>query len=311
MSHTWLVVGLSLSLALFEWGALAQSSMTRVTLKSGQVLEGTVLEDLSGGGVRLILVTGETRDIAGGEIVSIARPGQEPIAVVQPAAAEPAVAPAPPAPAGGTRGGPGESCRARSDCREGLGCFHDVCATGETANERPPSVGLGSDDAADEVEPKPRGDGIDGLYGGGFAGGAVAPAFPGVAGVGGATGFFGWRSGVFDLRVAFGGFGASFPNGTLGFAAIRPEVLFFVAGPYGFGFGLGPCVGYYEDSWVGGGLLYGGFTTATPVALRFDAGSAFIEPSLSAGAIFGSIEQADGDLLARPAVLLGLAVYSK
>jgi hypothetical protein len=150
----------------------------------------------------------------------------------------------------------------------------------------------------------------DGWYGGGLVGGAIAPSFPGVAGVGGATAFLGTRSGVFDLRLSLGGFGAAFDAGTLGFVAFRAETLFWVADAYGLGVGAGPCVGYYEDDFVGGGVLGGALVSATPVAVRFEAGSALLELSLAGGAIVGSVGPVDG-VFARPYLLIGFAAYSQ
>ncbi len=302
-----------LALALTAARAEAQTSFTKVTLKDGRVFEGTLLHELPGGGVKLILLSGEVRELAGDTISAILRPGAKPTAAppAEPPAPPLAAAPPPTTEQPAVRGEAGESCQARAHCAEGLGCFQHVCRPLADATPPPttdPLVGIPQPSLTHAAH-RPRDD-HDGLYGGGLVGGAVGPAFPGVAGVGGATGFLGWRRGMFDLRVGVGGFGAAFPNGALGFAAIRPEVFFFVAGPYGFGFSMGPCVGYYEDNWLGGGALYGGFATATPIALRFEAGSAFLEPSLSAGAIFGSIEQS-ADLIARPAVLLAFAIYSQ
>ncbi|NUO48776.1 MAG: hypothetical protein HOV80_07965 [Polyangiaceae bacterium] len=325
----WVVGALLVALVGSSTSATAQSSLTKVELKSGETLEGTLLDDLPNGGVKLILLDGRTREIAGSEVASITRPG----ALPSQGSADPGAAPTDTHPHDLQLGEAGESCRARSDCADGLkclehvcrdafegarcesrrdcgttlGCFRNVCSTAEKASESA-AASFRSDE--DEVVPvsRPRDD-IDGWYGGALAGGAVAPAFPGVAGVGGGTGFFGWRSGMFDLRVGFGGFGAAFPYGSMGVATARPELFLFVAGPYGFGVGMGPCVGYYEDRFIDG-VISGGLATATPVALRFEVGSAFLEPSLSAGAIFGTVEQRT-EVLARPFALLGFAAYSR
>ncbi len=328
-------LGLLAVLIVSSRSATAQSSLTKVELKSGEKLEGTLLEELPGGGVKLILLDGRTREVAGSDVASIARPTT---ATPSDKPADPAAAttgPPAPEPQAAQLGEAGESCRARSDCAGGLkcvdnvcrdafegaacgsrrdcgerlGCFRNVCTTAERATESA-AASFRSDDIDDEDVPdRPARDDIDGFYGGALAGGAVAPAFPGVAGVGGGTGFFGWRRGIFDLRVGFGGFGAAFPNGSMGIATVRPEILLFVAGPYGFGIGIGPCVGYYDDGWLEG-VISGGLATATPVALRFKAGSAFLEPSLSGGAIFGTVENRT-EVLARPFALLGFAVYSQ
>jgi len=322
VKHGIVSLGLGLALALFTGLAAGQASFTKVKLKTGYVVEGTILDELPGGGLKMALVTGGTRVIAGADIASIERPGAAPTAPpVVPAPAAPAPPPAPePSPPpvatvppdAGPRGGPGESCQARIDCADGLGCFKHVCRAAEVATEASAASFRPEDPEPGDAEAKAeRHDGYyDGVYGGGLVGGAVAPAFPGVAGIGGATGFVGWRRGLFDLRVGLGGFGAAFPNGSMGVAVVRPETLFWVAGPYGFGVSLGPCVGHYEDFYISGSLLYGGLASATPVALRFEAGSAFLEPSLSAGAIFGSVGDSP-DIFARPAVLLALAVYSQ
>jgi hypothetical protein len=327
-------LGLLTALTVSSASATAQSSLTKVELKSGEKLEGTLLDELPGGGLKLILLDGRTREVAGSEVASITRPGA---AAPSTAPSDPPTAPSegtPVDPAAAALGEVGESCRARSDCTDGLkcvdnvcrdafegvtcesrrdcgarlGCFRNVCTTAEKATESSAASFRSEEDEDEEPAPRERDD-VDGWYGGGLAGGAVAPAFPGVAGVGGGTGFFGWRRGIFDLRVGFGGFGAAFPYGHMGIFTARPEIYLFVAGPYGFGVGLGPCVGYYEDSYIEG-LISGGLATATPVALRFEAGKAFLEPSLSAGAIFGTVESYT-DVLARPFVLLGFAAYSR
>lgn len=312
-------VGLILALLTGSFDlAQAQSSVTKVTLKSGQVLEGTVLDELADGGVKLILVDGSTRTVAGADIASIARPGAAPASPpAPPPSAPPAEAPpaeAPPAtqpddPSSALRGGAGETCQARSDCEVGLRCIAKVCRdpNAPAVTETAAAGSLSGEE--EEAQPSSSAEGFDGWYGGALVGGAVAPSFPGVAGVGGGTALFGWRTGMLDVRVGIGGFGAAFPNGSMGVATVRPEVLLFVAGPYGFGAGLGPCVGYYDDGYISG-VISGGLASVTPVALRFEAGAAVLEPSLAAGAIFGSVEGKTG-VLARPFGLLGFAVYSK
>ncbi len=316
MVKPWVALGLALSLSLASGSAAAQSSFTKVTLKTGEVLEGTVLDELPGGGLKLLLLDGSARALAGAEIASILRPGAKPAAPDSPEPSRPPDAPAepsrqaPPA-ASRERGEAGESCQARSDCAEGLACFNHVCATAAAATPPAPAASRGDvAPEADPTNPAPEEADFDGFYGGGLVGGAAAPAFPGVAGVGGGAAFFGWRGGWFDLRVALGGFGAGFPNGSMGVAVIRPETFFWVAEPYGFGAGLGPCVGHYEDGFIES-LLYGGLASVTPVALRFEAGDALLEPSLSGGVIFGGLEASSGDVLARPFALLGFAVYSR
>ncbi|MBL9022458.1 MAG: hypothetical protein JNL21_09660 [Myxococcales bacterium] len=314
-------IALALALVAAAGTSWAQSSLTKVKLKSGQTLEGTVLEELPGGGLKLILVQGGTREVRGDEIAAVERPGVKSEEPARPAPAPPAP-PSPPPPEttgpaeaapppveaqveGRARGEAGESCEARVDCAEGLRCFDHVCRSAEVATE----AAAASSHVEDEPAPSRRSESLDGWYGGGMAGGAVAPAFPGGAGVGGATAFAGIRAGIVDFRLGIGGFGAAFPYGSMGVAVIRPEVFLFVAGPYGFGVSFGPAAGYMQD-YYGEGVIGGGLASATPVALRFEAGEAMIEPSLSAGAIFGVRESVEG-IFARPFGLLALAVYSK
>ncbi len=262
-------------------------ALTKVTLSSGETVEGTILEERPDGSLRMISVKGEDRVLLASEIARIDRPSLPP------------AAPVPAAPTVGTPAAPSPAPSVAST--------PEPATTSDSAVQRRAPV-------ATSPHWAPQGpvgaDRYDGWYFGGLVGGAVAPSFPGVAGVGGATVFLGFRFAPFDLRLSLGGVGATFDTGSLGFVTARTEIFFWVAEPYGLAVGVAPCAGYFEDEYVGEGALGGVLLSATPVAFRFDVGSVFLEPSLSLGAIVGSVEPAEG-VFTRPFALLGLAVYSQ
>jgi hypothetical protein len=149
-----------------------------------------------------------------------------------------------------------------------------------------------------------------GWYAGGVFLGAVAPAFPGVAGAAGGEAFVGHRhDSSFDTRLGLAGFGASFGSGSLGVVGLRVEEFIWLAGPYGIGVGLGPFVGVSQDVY-GSSAIGGAHLSATPVALRFPAGAALLEVSLVGGTLLGSHELIDGAFV-RPFGFLGFAAYSR
>lgn len=282
--------------------ASAQSTLTRVTLNSGVVLEGTILEQRADGSLKMALIDGSLREVVAADVSEIRRP---------------ALPPERPGDSKREQPSPPSRPLVQEPVREGGEGV--VQAAAEPAPSAPIAKSLAK---ASSVDPRAtvtdRGPATesdpfvavpDGTYAGGLVGGAAAPAFPGVAGIFGGEAFVGYRAGMLDGRVGLMGIGAVAGDATMGLALVRATGLLWVADAYAFGISAAPCAGYYEDDFIGGHPYVGVVLSGTPVALRFRAGEAVIEASLIGGGVLGTV--VDVGSLLRPLGALQLAVYSR